>query len=1202
MAPSNGISPSQSRLTTILVNNLHCPSCVSNVEETLSALNPAPFWISTSILSQEIRVAHPITLKSSRIARALEDSAFEIDSVIADDSDEGDLEARETGNSTTARPRSRRGKAEHDARVQSELHLKKCDECSAKLVALSSSSSDTPQDAPAIKKISPAVTSIISSEERLTSVMDDRLIDSRARITLSISGMSCSSCVSKITGALQTRPWVQSADVNLLTSSAVVVVLDKSHVDEMLETVRGSGYAVELIDCEELRPQKPSKPSGLGDVWRASYVIGGMTCSSCVSKVTDSLNHNAWVTKVDVNLVSGSATVEFQGKDHLEEIASIVNGLGYTATLSDVESRAPSDERSSNRSITIEVDGMHCIHCPQRILDALAVYSDRLQVTEPPSKTQSKLTVSYIPDTPKFTIRNIMRTIADVDKAFTVSIYHPPSLEERSQAMHRRQQWQIARRLILAVLAAIPTFIIGIVYMSLVSKENPGRKYIEEPIWSGQASRSEWALFIISTPVYFFAADIFHRRMLTELKALWRPGSKVPMLRRFYRFGSMDMLMSLGTSIAYFSSIAILAMDATQPSDSQKASKSGSFFDAVVFLTMFLMIGRLLEAYSKAKAGDAVSLLGKLRPTEATLVYPAGTNSESVSTDPRTIPIDQLEFEDVVRVANGASPPYDGIVVDGESQFDESSLTGESKPVAKTSGDGVFSGTINQAGPVLVRITRLSGDSMLDQIIGAVREGQIRRAPIERTADLITGIFVPVITLIAVLDWIIWLALGVSGRLPESWMDNSPGGWEFWSLQFAISVFVVACPCGIGLAAPTALFVGGGLAARHGILVKGGGEAFQEASQLDCIVFDKTGTITEGGEPSITDHQIVSDENVEEILGAVLELEQNSSHPIARAMVSFATSKQPPTLKAQTMDEIPGKGMKGSFRSDQDSPVVEVIVGNESLMHTHDISIPSASAEVLNTWKGQAKSVVLVGARISPAASVTEAVPWKLSLMLAVADPVRPEAKETIQALRDRGVAVWMISGDNPMTAHAVGKIVGIPPDNIIAGVLPEQKAEKVQYLQKTLQKPSSSDWTSRGKERSSARAVVAMVGDGINDSPALTVADVGIAIGSGSDIAISSAEFVLVSSGLTSLLTLIDLSRVVFRRIKFNFAWALVYNCIAVPVAAGVFYPIVSNGTHVRLDPIWSSLAMALSSVSVICSSLLMKTRLPLVGFKAKK
>lgn len=1138
-------------------------------------LQPPPLSVATSIVSQEIKVNHPSTLSPSRIVQSLSDAAFEIDSArTKEDGIEICEEQLEI---------ARRAKPKHGVREQSDIHVGKCDSCSAELAKLASAES-------------PAYT---EARNGLTTVMTDHLDGSRVRMTLSINGMSCSSCVSKITGALQPLPWIQSVDVNLLSASAVVVLLDRAHVDDVLDIVKGAGYSAEVLQTEDVQVKKPSKL--MADSWLASYIIGGMTCSSCVGKVTDALNKFSWITKVDVNLVSGSATIAFQDKSHLNEIATTINSLGYKATLSNVESQHPMETEASKRTVSLQIYGMHCSHCPQRVLNALVLFSDRLEVTDPPTRTKPLLTVTYSPGTPSFTIRHIVNAIAEVDAEFTVSVYRPPSLEERSQDMRRQHQWQIARRLILAVAAAIPTFVIGIVYMSLVPSDNPGRIYLEQPMWAGQASRLEWTLFIIATPVYFLGADIFHRRMLAEIKALWRPGSMTPILRRFYRFGSMDMLMSLGTTVSYFASVAILAINATQPRYST-VTHTDTFFDSVVFLTMFLLLGRLIEAYSKAKSGDAVSLLSKLRPSEALLVEQTDSGSPTEFGKVIAIPVDQLESGDIVRVRNGASPPYDGILVDGRSQFDESSLTGESRPVKKTVGDEVFSGTINQADPVLVRVTRLSGDSMLDQVIGAVREGQTRRAPIERTADLITGFFVPLVTFLAILDWVIWLALGVSGLLPDSWKGDGTGGWEFWSLQFAISVFVVACPCGIGLAAPTALFVGGGLAAGHGILVKGGGEAFQEASQLDCIVFDKTGTITEGGEPSITDHEATTTEHVDNIWGAVLELEQNSSHPIAKAIVNFATKYQPPSIAAVSVTEVAGKGMKGSFRlPGTRESVLDIAVGNESLMVDHGIALSPAQDRTLNDWKMQAMSIVLVGARFHAGETAEQSAPWGLALMLAVADPVRPEAVATIKALQDRRIAVWMISGDNPTTARAVGKTVGISPENIIAGVLPEQKADKVQYLQKTLARVPRRSWIRSGKSRP-GRALVAMVGDGINDSPALTMADVGIAIGSGSDIAISAASFVLVSSSLTSLLTLVDLSRLVFRRIQFNFVWALVYNCIAVPVAAGVFFPIVSNGSHVRLDPVWASLAMALSSLSVICSSLLMKTRLPLVGISSAR
>ncbi|KAK5111968.1 hypothetical protein LTR85_011715 [Meristemomyces frigidus] len=502
-----------------------------------------------------------------------------------------------------------------------------------------------------------------------------------------------------------------------------------------------------------------------------------------------------------------------------------------------------------------------------------------------------------------------------------------------------------------------------------------------------------------------------------------------------------------------------------------------------------------------------------------------------------------------------------------------------------------------------MRITGASGHSMLDQIIEAVQEGQARRAPIERIADVLTSYFVPVVTLIAILTWVIWLSLGVSDTLPNEYLDVAVGGWPFWSLQFAIAVFVIACPCGIGLAAPTALFVGGGLAAKHGILAKGGGEAFQEASGLDIIVFDKTGTLTQGTEPTITDHQFSTSHNAlwddQTVLTLLRRLEQDSSHPIGKAIVGFCIFKNASGMEAKQVEEIAGKGIKGLFEMGKLSDPIELLAGSETLMADHGVSFDSAASGALDLWKGQAKSVVLVAARNLPQ-GMTGEEPWTPLAIFAASDPLRPEARAIVEAITRQGVQVWMISGDNPTTASAVGAMVGIPPERIIGGILPQQKAEKIKYLHRsqTTTRRRRVFGISTGLARQS-RAVVAMVGDGVNDSPALAVADVGIAIGSGSDVAISTASFVLVNSSLTSLLTLIMLSRAVFQRVKFNFLWALIYNLAALPIAAGVLYPVKSNGQHIRLDPVWASLAMALSSISVICSSLLLRSRLPVVGFR---
>jgi len=503
---------------------------------------------------------------------------------------------------------------------------------------------------------------------------------------------------------------------------------------------------------------------------------------------------------------------------------------------------------------------------------------------------------------------------------------------------------------------------------------------------------------------------------------------------------------------------------------------------------------------------------------------------------------------------------------------------------------------------------------MLDQIIKVVQEGQARRAPIERLADVITGRFVPVITLISIVTWVTWLSLGRGGLLPGNYLDSSLGGWSYWSLQFAIAVFVVACPCGIGLAAPTALYVASGIAAKHGILVKGGGEAFQDASKVDIVCFDKTGTLTMGIEPTVTDHEMLHIESISgsgitqaQLLGMVKRLEVDSSHPLAKAVVAWCTQQDCTLPNLLESDEITGKGMHGLFAlppisSSTSSPAstVDILIGNASLLASHAslVTLPPSVTNTLETWSSAGKSLILIALRLSPTA------PYHLAALLATADPIRPSAARVIHTLKTHhNIAVWMLTGDNAVTAAAVAAQVGISASNVIAGVLPGEKAEKIAWLQRS--QPRNGRTGRSGISNGSGRAIVAMLGDGTNDAPALAAADVSIAIShhSGSSIAMSAASFVLLTQNLDALLTLLDLSRAVFRRIVLIFAWALVHNCIGVPVAAGVLFPLrTGGGGHVRLAPVWAALAMAMSSVSVVGSSLLLRTRVPVVGFRATR
>ncbi|RGP66197.1 copper-transporting atpase 3 [Fusarium longipes] len=911
---------------------------------------------------------------------------------------------------------------------------------------------------------------------------------------------------------------------------------------------------------------------------KVTLSIGGMTCAVCVNTITQEIEKYPWVTKIAVNLVSNSATVEYTDGDRAQEIVDAIEDLGYDATIDQVVNLQETQASVDEREVEVRVDGIFCSRCPPRIVTTLkSLAPDRLQILQEPTVHNPNLKIRYTPNAPTFTIRQILRAIEAADESLKASIYHPPTLEERSRVIRAKHQRALLYREILTLIFAVPTFILGIVYMSLLPDSNHGKMYLMRP-WVSGLSRLDIALFILATPVYFFAADVFHIRAIKEVRTMWRSGSRMPVMQRFYRFGSMNMLVSLGTSIAYISSVAQM-IAAAASSRNHRGSGAEMYFDSVVFLTLFLLAGRLIESYSKSKTGDAVEMLGKLRPTTALLMEKESSGNQITS----TVPVDHLDPGDLIRVPHGASPAADGIIVSGETNIDESSLTGESRPIKKAEGDQVFAGTMNKSSAIVVRVTGTSGKSMLDQIVQVVREGQTKRAPIEQIADLLTTYFVPVITLIAFLIWVVWMVVSFAGGVPDH-AATSSGGSVVFALQFAIAVFVVACPCGLALAAPTAIFVGGGIAAKHGILAKGGGEAFEKASKIDCVVFDKTGTLTEGGEPQITDSVFPgipsNDGEHQALLSALKAVEESSSHPIAKAIVSFCGDT--PAADIADLEELAGRGMKASFRGANGQ--IDIIIGNELLMLDFSVSISSQVCSLLDTWKSEAKSVALVATK--PPATET----WTLVAALAISDPIRRETIPVIKALISRGIQVWMLSGDNATTARAVAQRVGIPSSNVLAEVLPSDKAAKVSSLQASLHASGST----------TKRATIAMVGDGINDSPALTTADVGIAIGTGSDVAISSAAFVLATSQLTAVVTLLDLSRAVFRRIRVNFAWALVYNMLAVPVAAGCFYPLVtSNGEHVKLDPVWAALAMALSSISVVLSSLSLRARIPVVGFR---
>lgn len=1241
--------------SVFFVSNVHCASCVAYITEVLSE-TPSVRNIEVTILTHEVRASHSTTVRPADLVNALIHAAFEVHHVTTFDQ-RGRLIAEldtsswnHRGSTLFSSPRTSVSSISSNIkeRIQTsrhKRHIANCDACRKEeletfsrhsssrtdLGLLDEKSSQSPfrplnkhheQDITTTKleptpenAVQESLRSFATSETKVQpdvstpkpptdiAELPSPSVESTDEFTaqISVGGMSCASCANSITAQVQQLEFVTKITVNLLTNSATVIYVGpRTNVDDIVEQINDAGFEASL---DEVNPApKPLASAELAANYVSEIAITGMTCGSCVGGVTRGLEELPFIRDVSVNLLSHSGRVEFEGRNNLDKIIERIEDLGYDATVNSVSPLKGSTEKLSTaqiRTISIHVDGMFCHHCPQTVLGAVNSVPG-VAIEEALSEKTPILKVTYTPQSPSLTIRTIISAINSANDNFRATVYHPPSIEDRSRAIQHHERSRLLARLLFVFISAIPTFFIGIVFMSLVSSENSVRMYLEQTMWSGSVTRIEWALFIMSTPVMFYGTDVFHVRAMKEVYALWRPGSRVPILRRFYRFGSMNLLISAGTSVAYISSLAVLIVDAVVGTKS--SPHSTTYFDSVIFLTLFILAGRFLEAYSKAKTGDAVTSLGKLRPSEALL------SDETSEDGVKRTSVDLLEVGDVVSIPHGASPPADGVIVDSVSyQFDESSLTGESRPVKKTADDIVYTGSVNVGQPVRIRITELGGSSMLDRIIAVVREGQSKRAPLERVADLLTSHFVPIITLIAISTFVIWLALGHSGVLPADYLDVAHGGWTFWALEFAISVFVVACPCGLALAAPTALFVGGGLAAKYGILVKGGGEAFQEASRLNAIVFDKTGTLTEGGSLKVSEHEVLTnDPEVAKVAWALArKMEESSNHPIAQAITEFCKTQQSFSVKSSDVHEISGQGMKGTFTvsGSEHETKYEAAIGNQRLLKS--LMSPETDtyfvSNLLAKYQSSGKSTAVLSLRqIHP--PPTEPSKFIPAIIFATSDTIRPEAVDIISQLQKRHVDVFMCTGDNQTTAHAVADMLGIPRSKVMANVLPAEKASFVRQIQERSLNTTPAEGNTTSSSNS-PRPIVAFVGDGVNDSPALAAADVSIAMASGSDVAINSASFILLNSDLSTILQLVLLSRRVFNRVRMNFGWAVVYNLCLVPVAAGVLYPIVSGhhaktidgemimaNEHWRLSPVWAALAMALSSISVVLSSLALR------------
>ena len=611
---------------------------------------------------------------------------------------------------------------------------------------------------------------------------------------------------------------------------------------------------------------------------------------------------------------------------------------------------------------------------------------------------------------------------------------------------------------------------------------------------------------LLALPVQFWAGLDFYK-------------ATIPALR--HRTANMDTLVAGGTSVAFaYSSVVVFFPNLIN----SIGVEAMPYFDVSTIIIGLILLGRFFEAKAKAGTSEAIKKLMGLSPKTARVVR------NGKETD---VPIEEVLIGDIVRVRPGEKIPVDGIIVEGESSIDESMITGESIPLEKIKGDIVIGATINKSGTFLYKATKVGKDTMLSQIIKLVQEAQGSKAPIQRIADLISSYFVPIVIMLAIATFVVWYDFGTSKTL-------------IFALLSMVSVLIIACPCAMGLATPTAVMVGTGKGAQSGILIKDA-KSLEIAHKINTVIFDKTGTLTKG-KPEVTDVIKLKTSNLklQSILKLAASLEKVSEHPLAQAIVAKAEAEKVDFEKVDKFKAIAGHGVEGVIGKNR------VLFGNKRLMEKEEIDIKSIS-EKMDELENQGKTVMIL------------TVNKNVEGLIAVADTIKENAKEGVFNLLKMGIEVVMITGDNKKTAEAIAKKLGIK--RVLSEVLPSEKEAEVKKIQK------------EGK-------VVAMVGDGINDAPALASADVGIAMGSGTDVAIEAADITLINKDLRSVSWTVNLSKKTMKTIKMNLFWAFGYNIILIPVAMGVLYPFF----HILMNPIFASGAMALSSISVVTNSLRLK------------
>ena len=855
-----------------------------------------------------------------------------------------------------------------------------------------------------------------------------------------------------------------------------------------------TGESLKNADVRAGRRNDHSQPDGAGE--RVDLPITGMTCAACANRIERQLNKKPGVEKASVNFATARATVNYNPeKTGVADLIQTVKDVGYdTAGTQTVEFVVDDSARPSGSSVQLE----------QHLSKVRGVVKSNFNLA---TRT---VAVEYLPDAAS--VKAIRRGVEDFGYRVREVSGNGEAAEDSLEKAHAAEYADLKRKFWVAAVLSLPILVIVMSHGSVELFNFPG---------------VNWLQLALATPVVFYSGWQFYRGAWAAFR---------------HRAADMNTLIAVGTGTAYiysvlatvFPSVFISAVGQTMNMPGmENVPRVPVYFEAASVIIALIVLGRMLEARAKGQTGEAIKKLVGLQAKQARVIR-----------DGREMEIETEEVVpgDIVLVRPGEKIPVDGVLTEGSSAVDESMLTGESIPVEKKANDEVFGATINKTGAFSFRATKVGKDTALQQIVKLVQDAQGSKPPIAKLADTISGIFTPIVISIAIATFVVWFVAA------------SPEVRFTMALVNFVSVLIIACPCALGLATPTAIMVGTGKGAENGILIKGG-DSLETAHKLNTVVLDKTGTITKG-EPSLTDVVAADGFAENDFLKIVASAEKSSEHPLAAAIVRGAQNRNLQFEKVENFNALEGRGIEAKVSGKN------LLLGNLRLMNERKIELNGAQNTV-EKLAGMGKTPMFA------------AIDGKFAGIVAVADTIKPESKDAIRALQNLGLEVVMMTGDNKRTAEAVAGQVGIK--RVLAEVLPEGKSAEVKKLQ-------------------AEKKIVGMVGDGINDAPALAQADVGIAIGTGTDVAIEASDITLIKGDLRGVVTAIVLSKATIRSVKQNLFWAFIYNVLGIPIAAGLLYPL----TGWLLSPIIASAAMSLSSVSVVANSLRLRSfRSPQAGTK---